>query len=68
MGDLMLELKNMQKEIVEYRQLKKFASMKENEFQFITASLANKITKFAENIPRIVKISPSRKLALNFLD
>lgn len=42
--------------------------MKENEFQFITTSLSNKITKFADSIPQILKATPSPKLTLSSLD
>ena len=43
---MMANMREIQSEIKEYKNMKKFAVMKENEFQFITASLNNKLCKF----------------------
>ena len=43
---MMTNMRDIQQEIKEYKNMKKFAVMKENEFQFIIASLHNKISKF----------------------
>ena len=55
---MLAHMRDIQLEIKEYKNTKKFAVMKENEFQFITASLNNKIGKFEENIAKTKIPSP----------
>ena len=55
---MLAHMRDIQFEIKEYKNTKKFAVMKENEFQFITASLNNKIGKFEENIAKTKIPSP----------
>jgi|JI10StandDraft_1071094.scaffolds.fasta_scaffold1055140_1 hypothetical protein len=43
---MLTSIRDIQQEIKEYKNMKKFAVMKENEFQFINSTLHNKITKF----------------------
>ncbi len=45
--------------------MKKFAVMKENEFQFVTASLNNKINKFDEILQKMKPPSPCNRLSVH---
>lgn len=60
---MMNKMRDIQQEIKEYKNMKKFAVMKENEFQFITASLNNKLCKFEENLQRTKILSPCERLS-----
>ena len=64
---MMANMRDIQQEIKEYKNMKKFAVMKENEFQFITASLNNKLCKFEENIQKTKIPSPCERLSTQSL-
>lgn len=59
-------MQDIQNEIKEYKTLKKFSSMKDNEFQFISTSLTNKINVFEDMLQAAHLPSPQQRLALHF--
>ena len=61
-------MRDIQQEINEYKNMKKFAVMKENQFQFIIGSLNNKINKFEENLQKAKTPSPCQKLSTQSLN
>ena len=66
--DMLGHMRDIQQEMKEYKSMKKFAVMKENQFQFISASLNNKITKFEEDLQKTKIPSPCQKIYLQSLD
>ena len=61
---MMRNMEDIQREIEEYRRLKKFSAMKENEFQFLVTTLANKMATFEETLSSSRVPSPKQRLSL----
>lgn len=57
MGDL-------QREIEDYRAANRFASMRENEFQFLATALTNKLAGFEDALTAARTPSPRHRLSL----
>jgi hypothetical protein len=57
MGDL-------QREIEEYRNINRFASMRENEFQFLATALTNKLATFDNALAASRTPTPPQRISL----
>ena len=61
-------MRDIQQEIKEYKNMKKFVMMKENQFTFISSSLNNKISKFEDDLNKTKVPSPYPKISYQIIN
>lgn len=61
---MLANMGDLQREIEEYRNINRFASMRENEFQFLATALTNKLAAFDNTLASSRTPTPPQRLSL----
>ncbi len=64
LSGMLANMADLQREIEEYRHINRFASMRENEFQFLATALTNKLAAFDNALAASRTSTPPQSISL----